>query len=129
MSIVKKIIFGVLTCSILWILFIWCKYTFFDKVYQQSDINKIFAETGITPPVYDSININANTLYYLTNKGNAKSTTSKPYLVYCTIVAKTLLFSYVILKIQKSTINIILSPLTDWDLENQNSSTVPTKIL
>lgn len=76
----KKIICGILVTIIVWIAFVWCKYIFFKKEYSQQEINTTFNDLGLNPPIYDSIHLGENEIYYLTNKANKQSVDSKPFL-------------------------------------------------
>lgn len=74
----KKIALSISVILIVWMGFIWSKYSFFYKNYSQEEINEIFKNEHVEAPVYDSIYVRGYQIYYLTNKKN-KYTTKKEY--------------------------------------------------
>ncbi|RZL37051.1 MAG: hypothetical protein EOP00_28935 [Pedobacter sp.] len=66
----KKIFYIAIAGLFTWYLFIWCKYSAFNKVYTQEQIDKEFAVLKMDAPLYDSINIRGYSIKYISNKKN-----------------------------------------------------------
>lgn len=80
----KKILLISFSIILIWILFIWSKYSFFYPNLTQDEINKVFTNEKIKAPEFDSINIRGYNIKYLTNKKNREikyDQKAKPYLV------------------------------------------------
>ncbi len=77
----KRILVWTLIFFVGWLAFLWIKYTFFNKVYSQPEINSIFAEESLTPPEYDSVNSDGYQIYYLSNKKKVQNEAKKPFLI------------------------------------------------
>lgn len=78
----KRILVWTLTFFVGWIAFLWIKYTFFNKVYSQPEINSIFNNESLTPPEYDSVTSDGYQIYYLSNKKQAQANhAKKPFLI------------------------------------------------
>ena len=83
---IRKIFYILIVGLFTWYLFIWCKYSAFNKVYSQQEIDKEFTALQMDAPLYDSINIRGYSIKYISNKKNYSEKgdvygKKKPYLV------------------------------------------------